>query len=519
MHASTRSTDTRTDTPSSGTRNLQWWLTIPLLLITSWLAISHLTFDTLWIDEVLTISLSGGAHYGPITAIDVVEKALYADVWPPLYHLAFHYWGAIAGWTPLAGRYLAFLFGLLTLALAYRLGREMHSHNVGLTTVLILTTSPLFIYYLHEYRGYTFHLAFALLTLWLYWRISRTDERASRGQRVTLVLSVAALLYTHPLSIALVAGLMVYHFLFAPRTAQWSHTVFLIGVGGLLFVPWLILPTIAKIVAEDRDPRGMSTVDVLETALYTFSNGVPFLLVAFGGYAALRLRGRAVGFLVFIITTFLVAALVINIAIDYLFHIRHLLVLTPLLAVLFSIALYNLRRVHPILPIALLIGWMSIGMFHILDGAFMDNQPGAQDPLNQEHFANALDFLDQRTQPEDAVYFQLGAQKNEPYNDTVLEYYMPPLDIEFAQITVVAHHKSGLDLTYAEKVLEFVGSAPYVWIVTMPRDYPPEDVEPLKQELTILDYTPCGTVHTNPNFEINVYAHQSCMDLEALRLQ
>ena len=59
--------------------------------------------------------------------------------------VAFSQWGRVVGWNELAIRTLPWLTGLLTLAWVYRLGRDLLSQRIALTTMLLLSTSLVFL--------------------------------------------------------------------------------------------------------------------------------------------------------------------------------------------------------------------------------------------------------------------------------------------------------------------------------------------------------------------------------------
>lgn len=492
--------------------NVAWWAMVPVLLLPAWFSIREMTYDTLWVDEILTYRLAGGAQYGPISITRVIHNAFYYDVWPPLYHLAFHLWGELAGWTPFAGRYLPFLLGWIVIALVYRFGRETHSHAAGLLAAITISTSPFFVYYLHELRGYTLHVLMALLVLRLYWHIIAREQRAPRWQRLALVFSVAGLLYSHAFGSLIIASLVGYHFLFARRSHQWSHMVFLIGIGGLLYLPWLLLPALATLVAETNSSRGaMSTIEVLKIGLRTFGNGLSLPLVLIAGFGVWQVRNRGAGMLAFVLIAVSTLALALNVTVEYLFHIRHMLALTPLVALLPAMALAELGKSHWLIPAAVAAVWLATGIYHIHDRAFMEDQPGTIEIIRAAPFEEATDFIIAHTAPEDATFFQIGTAHNEQFNHVVLDYYLGTTDVRFAQPGIVAHVQPDVrDLPYSEKFDDFVNGSPAIWTVTMPAHFPANDLRPLLSEMQNRAYQRCGRVFENSDFVITAYRNDSC---------
>ena len=81
-------------------------------------------------------------------------------------------WGRATGWSELAVRALPWLTGLLTLACVYRFGRALFTARVALTATLLLSTSVVFLTYMHVARSYAAAMLFAAIVLWAYWRVA-----------------------------------------------------------------------------------------------------------------------------------------------------------------------------------------------------------------------------------------------------------------------------------------------------------------------------------------------------------
>ncbi len=489
-----------------------WWIMVPILLLTAWLTVGHFTHDLLWVDEVLTYHGSGGAQYGPMSIWGIIHHAIYYDAyWPPFYFSTIHFWGSVAGWTPFAGRYLSLLFGCMVVALVYRFGREFHSAEAGTFAALILSTSAFFSFYLHEYRGYTLHLLCAMLALWFYGRIMTDDRPAPRRLRATFVLSIAGLLYSHSFGMPVAAALGLYHLLVARRNPQWSNTLRLMILGGLLFLPWFSIPTIAALIAEHQNPRTMSLATLATTAARTFGNGLPLLLIAVASFAALRLRHRCAGQLAFIVGTVAGLALALNAVFRYLFHIRHLLVLMPLVALLLAMTLVELRRLRPVAAYAVLALWIAAGIYHVENRAFMEQQPGALETIPAAAFHEVLQVIRANCSPEDAIFFQIGARDHERFNHVVLDFYLDTTDLRYAQIGGIKYDKSeSEERSYARKFDDFVDGASAIWAITMPGHFPPDELAPFLAELHTRGYRSCGTVFPNTDFVIDSYRKDGC---------
>jgi hypothetical protein len=121
-------------------RHLGW--TVLILLCVTALAARGLDADAILIDEYWSVYNAGGAHYGPLSPGQIFERIATEDIWHvPLYYLLIAAWGNVAGWSAFALRALSLLFGVVSVALVYRVGRDMHSPLVGLAAAVTLDFS------------------------------------------------------------------------------------------------------------------------------------------------------------------------------------------------------------------------------------------------------------------------------------------------------------------------------------------------------------------------------------------
>ena len=217
---------------------LAWlWALLPLLLAAALVA-PYLGKDVFDVDEAATLIGAGARHLGPYTPAEAV--AAFISRWPD--HawgnvVVFSQWGRVAGWSELAIRALPWLTGMLSLALVYRLGRTLFSHRIALTTMLLLSTSVIFLTYMHTARPYGLAMLFAAIILWAYWRVALHPLTPGRGARTLLVLGATGLLYTNYFCALLLPALALFHLFFVRKERRWWQPVFLLGLAALLALP------------------------------------------------------------------------------------------------------------------------------------------------------------------------------------------------------------------------------------------------------------------------------------------
>ncbi|MCC6906262.1 MAG: glycosyltransferase family 39 protein [Anaerolineae bacterium] len=169
------------------------------------------------------------------------------DVHPLLYYTLLHGWIRLAGQSELAVRFISLIAGVLTLALAYRLGASVLSREAGALGALLLAVSRFHIWWSQEARMYVFAACWATLALWLLARQVRLRERPFRvrlGGWIAFALALAAGMYTLYLAgLVLVAASGAALILLVVRRVRWRWAVewALAQVAALiLYLPWAV---------------------------------------------------------------------------------------------------------------------------------------------------------------------------------------------------------------------------------------------------------------------------------------
>ena len=206
--------------------------------------------------------------------------------------VVFSQWGRIAGWSELAIRTLSWLTGLLTLAWVYRIGRALFTARVALTATLLLSTSVVFLTYMHTARPYGLALFFAAIVLWAYWRVALHPRPPGRGARAFLVLGATGLLYAHYFGALLLPALALFHLVFVRKERRWWQPVVLLGLAALLALPQV--PDLLSGIAHNQEKdhlhaKALRYPEVIATFLRFLSNGLLEIRLPFSTLFALAL--------------------------------------------------------------------------------------------------------------------------------------------------------------------------------------------------------------------------------------
>lgn len=220
------------------------WLAL-VVLGGTFLRFAGLGTESIWLDEATSLL---------IARMDLSSAIAWAaaDIHPPLYYLTLHFWLGF-GESEFAIRALSAVLGVLTIIILYALARELFDPDVGVLSALLLSLSPMHIWYSQEARMYAMVAAWSLLaSYFLVLALARRQARYWLGY----VLASALALYTHyfELFVLLFQNLFILYWLWRkrgesagpsrvhlePRSAlPWKSWVMAELAIALLFLPWV----------------------------------------------------------------------------------------------------------------------------------------------------------------------------------------------------------------------------------------------------------------------------------------
>ena len=114
-----------------GRASFQDWALVAILLLGFALRLHRLGADSLWYDETVSVHLAA-------KSIPALVAHTAGDIHPPGYYLLLHVWVRLAGLSEFATAYLSLFFGLVLVALAYRLAARFFDWRVGLLAAFLV---------------------------------------------------------------------------------------------------------------------------------------------------------------------------------------------------------------------------------------------------------------------------------------------------------------------------------------------------------------------------------------------
>ena len=213
-----------------------WVPAMLVILVTFALATSLLDDYPILPDGLRSIATAGGLESESNLASMIEKLTDVSQQHVPGYFLALFVWGKIAGWDPLLLRALSVFFGIVSLALIYRLGRDFVSREAGCFSIMMLASLSFYNLWYLPIRMYTLFVAAGLLLLWVYLRIV-LQNKTTPAHYMLLIVAFTLFLYSQTFSLGVVLGLAFYHLVFVAKTRQWLLVAATGALAGLLFLP------------------------------------------------------------------------------------------------------------------------------------------------------------------------------------------------------------------------------------------------------------------------------------------
>jgi mannosyltransferase len=212
------------------------WILILILLTGFGLRLYRLADKEMWYDEAFAVVYAEKELASIVRGTVTPVEGAAADIHPLLYYFFLHGWLEV-GQSPFVARFPSVVFGLLSLCLVYRIGRELFETRVGLLASVLTAVSPFHIWYSQEARMYSLLCLSSLLSIYFFVKAWQEDRWS---YWMAFAFCSALSLYAHNLAFLVTFTLVV----FVLATRRWDRLPRVLAaclVISLLFLPWLVL--------------------------------------------------------------------------------------------------------------------------------------------------------------------------------------------------------------------------------------------------------------------------------------
>jgi mannosyltransferase len=193
-----------------------------------------------WVDEVYSITVSRSLPY-MFHMFREYENNM------SLYLLILHFWMRIFGESEMATHALSLLFAVITIPVFFALERRLMNRTSSFFGALLLSMSPLFVYYAIETRSYSLLILSVTVSSLLFVRLLR---KPGYGLALGYGLSVGLGIYIHYFAILI---LLVHAFALTRQTLtkKYLQLWFIAGAVAVLLVsPLMLFPPRSKATGD-----------------------------------------------------------------------------------------------------------------------------------------------------------------------------------------------------------------------------------------------------------------------------
>ena len=200
-----------------------------ILVLGAALRLFRLAGQSFWWDEVYSASLSAQSLKTVIPRFGQT---------PAFYHILLHFWQYL-GRDDGTIRLLSVLFGVITLWVIYRLGKELLDETQGLMCAFLIAISPFHIWYSQEARMYSLLILLCTASVLFFVRFLK---RSSGWPGLWWALTITLGLYTHYYALFVLGFQLLFLTIMWKRyRSLWPRVLWVLAGIVLLIVPILLL--------------------------------------------------------------------------------------------------------------------------------------------------------------------------------------------------------------------------------------------------------------------------------------
>lgn len=445
-------------------------IAITIVFVAYIFGIQGINQDTIRRDELTTLGHIGALeeHNNGVTLAETIDSlATYSAQHPPLYFVSLNVWGKYVSFDSFVMRLWSVFWGVMTIAVVYRLGRDMGGITVGVYAAVFLSTSVLFIFYAHELRQYAMLIFWTALTWLLYWRSSRRKTPPNFTQLAALTIATACAVYTHYSAIFLLVPMGLYHLIVVSKTRAWWMVSTAVILAGISFLPWIptllsgLQVTAGKV--EGGHPELMYNNELMLIVAQFWGNGHWLLFAGLMGLGAISalLNRRNSRYLLYFTVAIAITILVVNGNFEFIKRLRYILVTLIPYVLLAGAGLALVSRWH-IIPLAILAVWVGVGSDFQLDGDFAA-QTGISGITRYIEYQDLVPIVRDNFSDDDVlltvIVNAVSVSSSKQGKKDIEEYYLSPLGITYKNI-----HNNSARAYDLEELLQEIIPYPSIWI-------------------------------------------------------
>ncbi|PIS09177.1 hypothetical protein COT75_02870 [Candidatus Beckwithbacteria bacterium CG10_big_fil_rev_8_21_14_0_10_34_10] len=323
--------------------------------------------QSLWLDEAFSFEV---ATKYPLK--ELLFNFLPKDFYPPLYYLILHFWLKIFPATEFFLRLPSIIFSILSCFYAYKLFKlYYHDKKGAVFSLLLLGTSPLYLYYSQEARTYVLTSLLVILSIYYF---AKLVKKRSFSNAFLYILTTLFMIYSHYLSFFLLPAQWFYFLTLKLKKKDLVNFFLVNFILLILYLPWL--PILLKQLKIGNKVAGESSVWSQTLGNLSFKNigllpvkfimgrvsfdnkvlygFIAFISFLFFGYLILKAYEKGLSLFFFWLIVPIVLGIIVSIKLPILSYFRFLFCL-PALYLLLARGITRTRQPRVFLGMALFI--------------------------------------------------------------------------------------------------------------------------------------------------------------------
>lgn len=211
-----------------------WWPLAGLTLLAAVLRFATLDLQSFWYDEAFTPVHVLHAGLGA-----TVRSVSHTENTPPLWYVLIWGWSRVWGNGEVALRSLSALAGVLSVPVAWGIGKELSGRRAALATAALVAVNPLFIWYSQEARAYGLFTLLVALAMLCFLRARREP---TAGRLAAFAAAGTLALLTHYFAVFLLAPMCVWLLVLGYRERRYAPllAVGVVGLAGAALIPLIV---------------------------------------------------------------------------------------------------------------------------------------------------------------------------------------------------------------------------------------------------------------------------------------
>jgi 4-amino-4-deoxy-L-arabinose transferase-like glycosyltransferase len=215
---------------------------LAILLVASFLRFYKLDFQSLWVDEILTMN-----HTNPDFSFkETYDKVMFWEFIPHLFFYLCKLFFSAFGYSSLTGRILSGIIGVLGVYAMYLLGKKLTNKNGGLIAAALIAVNSFHITFSQEIRPYGLLFLFTVLS---FYRLFVFFEKTNFKNAIIFGVFSSLILHAHFFGfITLFSQLVIWFFMLYQKSKEERKPFFICSIIAALTIIVVFLPALEPFI-------------------------------------------------------------------------------------------------------------------------------------------------------------------------------------------------------------------------------------------------------------------------------